>query len=244
MKKRLLQLLLDSSKKAFSPRDLPNLGLWLKADAGITLNTSEVSQWDDQSGNGISFTQSTGANQPTYEATGGPNSKPCVSFVAANLDFLLSGATSLYSLSTGYTFFIVMKANTGGTDNLAIDTDTDSFGIQQYLGNFLTRWNAISYSQAVQTDTTFKYYSVKFDGGGATNADKVKNWINGVSQSLTFVGAAPTSITSSSAWYLGRYFSGGFNFNGRICEIIAYTDKKSDSDRQLVEAYLARKYGL
>lgn len=244
------QAIFEQRKRAFAPAFLPsslsNLGLWLRADSNITLNVSDVSGWGDKSGNAVDFSQPTATYQPAYSASGGPNSQPCVQFNAPDLTFMSSVATSLYSLSTGYTFFIVLKVATGGSDGLAVDTDTDSFGIQQFSGNFLARYNGIGYSQAPQTGTTWKYYSVKFDGGGATNADKMKTWINGVAQTLTFDVSAPASLNASARWYLGRYSGGlgGFNLTGDIAEIIAYTDEKSDADRQLVEAYLASRYSL
>ncbi len=43
--------------------------LWLKADAGVTLNGNSVTNWADQSGNAYNVTQATAANQPTFEAS-------------------------------------------------------------------------------------------------------------------------------------------------------------------------------
>lgn len=40
--------------------------LWLKSDVGITLNGSNVSAWDDQSGAGNDATQATAASQPAF----------------------------------------------------------------------------------------------------------------------------------------------------------------------------------
>jgi hypothetical protein len=52
---------------------------WCRADHGITVATG-VSQWDDLSGNGRHYTQATGAAQPAYGATAGPNSTPALTF--------------------------------------------------------------------------------------------------------------------------------------------------------------------
>ena len=46
------------STLSFSQIPLSGLQLWLKADYGVTLNGSTVSQWIDQSGNGNDATQS------------------------------------------------------------------------------------------------------------------------------------------------------------------------------------------
>ena len=45
--------------------------LWLDAEdsATITLNGSTVSAWGDKSGNGVSVTQTTASQQPTYAAS-------------------------------------------------------------------------------------------------------------------------------------------------------------------------------
>ena len=60
-------LLLDVASK--TPTQVSGLWQWLKADAGITKDGSDlVSSWADQSGNGRDMTQATGANQPTWTA--------------------------------------------------------------------------------------------------------------------------------------------------------------------------------
>lgn len=45
------------------------LALWLRADQGITLNGANVSQWNDQSGNGRHFSQGTSVAQPLFVAS-------------------------------------------------------------------------------------------------------------------------------------------------------------------------------
>jgi len=54
-----------------------NLVASYRADLGIT-ESGTVSQWNDQSGSGWNLTEST--YKPTYNASGGPNGQPYVSF--------------------------------------------------------------------------------------------------------------------------------------------------------------------
>lgn len=60
----------------FTPPDIAGNTLWLRADQGITIATG-VSVWADQSGLGHNLVQGTGANQPTFNASG-PNGLPYV----------------------------------------------------------------------------------------------------------------------------------------------------------------------
>lgn len=58
---------LMSTPSSFSPLNLgSSLKLWLNADLGITTVSGMVSQWNDQSGNGAHFQQTTAANRPLY----------------------------------------------------------------------------------------------------------------------------------------------------------------------------------
>ena len=47
----------------------PFLKLWLKHDTGITLNGSDVSGWNDQSGNDNHAAQATASRQPEYDSS-------------------------------------------------------------------------------------------------------------------------------------------------------------------------------
>ena len=59
--------------RIFDYRDVPGLEALYKRGVGITLNGREVSQWDDQSGNGNHLKQSTATNQPVNLAHDGEN---------------------------------------------------------------------------------------------------------------------------------------------------------------------------
>lgn len=76
----------------WTPEELANLSIWLDgADAStITLNGSNVSQWDDKSGNDNHFAQSNTSYQPLYVPTN-INGKPSIEF--SNIDYLKSIAS-------------------------------------------------------------------------------------------------------------------------------------------------------
>ena len=53
---------------AWSPSDETSLEAWYQNAVGITLNGSDVSQWDDSSGEGHDMSQGTASAQPAYSA--------------------------------------------------------------------------------------------------------------------------------------------------------------------------------
>src|SRR6266576_3395869 len=69
------------------PRSLPQLWAWFDAmypngfGAALPADAAAMSQWNDLSGNGRHLVQATGANQPLFRLTGGPNNFPSVNFV-------------------------------------------------------------------------------------------------------------------------------------------------------------------
>jgi hypothetical protein len=71
------------------PRSLPALFAWYNANYISGFGTAQpadaaaLAQWNDLSGNGKHLVQGTGANQPLFRLTGGPDNRPSVNFVDA-----------------------------------------------------------------------------------------------------------------------------------------------------------------
>lgn len=69
------------------PRSLPNLWAWFDAQypngfgAALPADAAAMAQWNDLSGNVRHLVQGTGANQPLFRLTGGPDNLPSVNFV-------------------------------------------------------------------------------------------------------------------------------------------------------------------
>ena len=99
--------------------------LWGHWDAaeGVTKDGSDlVSQWDDQSGNGRNFIQTTGADQPLWVADVGSdlNNLPVISFTGgASRDWMEVAGISFYEAGNQYeyTFFAVYTDMDQGGSN-------------------------------------------------------------------------------------------------------------------------------
>jgi len=67
---------------AFTPKTLPGILAWYRADLGVTIGTG-VSAWADQSGAGNTAVQAVGVNQPTLTASNAAfNGKPTIASTA------------------------------------------------------------------------------------------------------------------------------------------------------------------
>ena len=87
------------------PSDISGLGLWLKADAGVSLSGSNVTAWADQSGNNLNFSSLTGVGQATeYPSivSSGIAGKPSMSFLNS-----LMRSPNLNIGSNGLSVFVV-----------------------------------------------------------------------------------------------------------------------------------------
>lgn len=105
----------------FSPLSLTPK-VWYRADQGITESSGAVSQWNDLSVNGHHLPQGTGANQPIWGATSGPNGTPAVTFDGSN-DYL---STTFTNVAQPYHAFVVMKTLAIATGNQGYFTGAGS----------------------------------------------------------------------------------------------------------------------
>lgn len=241
---------------AFSPSDLTNLQMWHKTDAGVTLGTSpDVSDWADQSGNSVDFTQSSVSARP-HLVSADLNGLDGILFDGSN-DSLDEGDVAAFDGLTAFTCSFVFKPT----------------GVATAAGNILTKWSTsgsnrswilrkdnadieIFLSQNGSSSVSAKTSStplsagtavlvtIRYDGAGATDADKLKVFIDGGSEeTLTFSGSPPTSLSNgTSNLIMGR--QGGSEGDFTMYEIVFYSDAKSVSDRGDVESYLQTRYGL
>ena len=215
----------------FDPRSVPDCALWLDgADSNaMTLSGSNVTQWNDKSGNGRNAVQSTTAKQPQKVSSG-------VLFTAANSNFM----TMNVPFSQNQSVFAVLTQNaTGGAYLYARSTATGG-------GPAI-----LSYTNRL------RYYDVTDDAdflsGTTVSGKNIIGFVrtSGVNVLGTYNGNQAFSISQSYATngsavydYLGST-DGIVNFyDGTLSELIFYSSALSTIDRQRVEGYLAWKWGM
>lgn len=240
----------------FNPLVVGGCAIWLDAadPSTMTLSGSSVSQWRDKSGNNNNVVS--GGTAPTYNS-------------ASNaIDFNGNG----YLINTTFTLslanrsvFIVCKQNASSTTGFegflvfgnsnVIDYDSTNAIVYNGRGSnsildvgfsvfFNYKFNnfgdyRLNYLTSA-TPTPFAIYNDVFSNPNGTL------YVNGSNVTSDSIGG---SIGTSTAFFLGArnaFGNGvyGFFLNGSIYEVIVYNFAVSTSQRQQIEGYLARKWGL
>ena len=222
-----------------------NLVLWLKANAGLTVDGSNrVTSWADQSGYGNTGTGSSNdGRKPVANTT--QNSHQSLSWT--NDGVTVSDDASL-NLSGAFTVFVVFNAtNVGQTDALYYkrsggSTENGLFFRDSRL-NFENgsssryRANSGEFLSATWYIVTFTY-----DGTGTSSSDYAI-YKNGsavtLSSSTRSLGPNNDNLGIGS-----RASDAGNRFSGQLPEIIMYNRQLNTVERTLVENYLGNKYNI
>ena len=236
--------LFENVTGAWTPKEI-STSLWLDAaDAStITLNSTTVSQWNDKSGNARNFSQATAGNQPAYQ-TSGINSKPSVEFTGSNENFMTASSVLSSSSTAGSIFWVqTTEADPGTNNNNLGSLITSSWGSSSsdnhipwtdgniYFAGFSTsRSNVGNPSVSLTAPRILSHHS--------TNGS-VAFYIDGTS---FFTSASNTFANPSSSKRIGGVTL--YRFTGQVAELIVLSNIPTTTERQLIEGYLAWKWGL
>jgi hypothetical protein len=230
--------------------------LWLDAaDSGtISLNGSNVSQWNDKSGNGYHMLQGTATNQPTYTDIGGGLS---VLTFGGNDAMGTAGAAPL-PLST-HSFFVVFRqlveddyngvfiaAPSSGNDYEQTTAKTWTCAPEGGVGFTSAGSTGISYRLNAPSDSGIADLAVYSEVVGGTTGVMYKNG----TQSSTDTSFTAFAATSTGPVIIGARGNGGVigyssnMLDGDIREIVYLGSAASTELRQTIEGYLSHKWGL
>ena len=231
--------------------------LWLKADAGTstTNNSVPVSYWNDQSGNGISLTQSSPSQQPNYVSSL-MNGYPALEFDNVNTggqnDYFSTPDNSIFDNTNGYSFFTVTRMKGLGDAQSIISKrvnvgNEEAFMIFYYTGNKMTvdidNDNNRFSNSMVSTINTNKIYDVFYDGSLPAG---IRTTIFDQEQlQTTSTESSATVADKNSPLIIGSTHIGDPRaFNGYISEIIMYRTKVNDAQRAIINNHLSAKYDI
>lgn len=213
--------------------------LWLDASdaSSITLNGSNVSQWNDKSGNGRNAVQATAINQPTYQVAG-LNNKPAIE-AGSGLRYMWANLNQAITTSSAHIFVVfrttVISANqlfdlrnSNDATPLLDDQATSGFSVR-YRNNAGVITSASTLTQ--DTNSNLGVYSFQDN----TISVRVKAGVS--SASVT----GQITVNRLSLWSNGAGPS--TSLQGIIGEVVMVTNSLTTAERQLIEGYLAWKWG-
>lgn len=265
----MLSLARDRSRmqrRAWVPTILPGCPLWLRADLGVTLNGSTVSAWANQGTLGGSCSQGTGAAQPTWSATGGPNSRAGLSFDGG--DYLASTlAASAWNFlhSSNFTLFYVWNQTaTGNAFYGVLGTSTSaagSRGIAIYWDNrtaipaTASLRSAVSNGSAYVVDPGVSLLNNGYPANSASITEHTYEYLvagddyasirNGTTVKTAESAAVPSASNAANTLNIGIIPGAASNgLVGSIAEVIAFNRTLAAAERSVVRRYLSNRYAI
>jgi hypothetical protein len=235
----------------WTPANLTSTACWLDASDTSTITLvsgTNVSQWNDKSGNERHATQANGANQPTYISSG-MNSLGLIDWDGSNDSMTISGGTtplhSLLSADNTYSMAWAVKPDTISTQPVLLYVPEGSWkflveiksdgGV--YWGDTPSNYRTYSGGSFFVVNTGTFFTLIK-TGSGAGTAH-VGGTLN---TSFTNNGGLGNTPALGAAFILGQYPN--LFYDGKMAEIIISNYSWDTSERQQVEGYLAHKWGL
>tara|TARA_R100001086_G_scaffold183831_2_gene102607 strand:- start:231 stop:935 length:705 start_codon:yes stop_codon:yes gene_type:complete len=199
----------------------PGLQVWYQFNTGLTESGSNVTRWEDRSGNGNDLTQTTATNQPLKTSPAG--------------GIHLDGTDNFMTLDTAVnltTFTIFAAIQLDGTSlETLFGNGTDGTDFFRLNGSAWTlRTDGSSFQQNLGTSTgTDKYLVTLYSEVGASSTRYyLEN--NSTAESNILIDNKTFTIGD-----VGRNSANAQFFDGKVYEIVIYNEELSQETRESVE---------
>ncbi len=232
-----------SETASFQAPTTNNLVLWLKADAGLTVQTTNgtnfVSKWQDQFTYQNNATQAVASLQP-FVVTNAINGRSALRFDGVN-DYFSAGDSPSLTYSN-LTYYVVASFDTPDSSSRALISKATAqkwiYWYDQGGMTFHIQPGNLNVVSTPFTKSANRYYVFEITKDGSNYA----HYINGKFFGATTNGIQiPTPINSD--FRIGQA-QNTFFLNGCIAEIMVYDKALSGTAQQTAEQYLCEKYGM
>jgi len=226
------------------PSDLADLAIWLKADVGVIVSGSNVTSWEDQSGNGNDATTQDGS--PLLESNV-INGLPAISFGSDSYmtaPSVVSGANPRTMFVVYYTDNETGVSNTicgenalsgaAGSRYFCIQARNDFLNSSPYLACYANDLSGPEY-----VNNIWNIAMADYDG---TTARLFNNSTLENSEEKTLDTAG--DVFSIAAFYDLAFEEYGEKFGGKIAEIVVYNSTLSEANRNKIFNYFNLRYEI
>ena len=209
---------------------------WLRADLGVTIGTG-VSAWADQSANAQSYTQGTGANQPTRNASDATLGNQAT-ITGDGVNDQLNNAAAVVPAS--FWLCLVVK-QISWTINCRICeslSGTSKANIYQGSGTPGLQFREDALQTTANNGATIGAWK-------RVTAQESNATTDGILIGSTFVGGSALGRTATSNQYtLFGAWAGSLTANVAIAEMILTNGIPNSTEKTNIDAYLLARYGL
>ncbi|MGB8492198.1 MAG: hypothetical protein WCE64_14165, partial [Bacteroidales bacterium] len=241
--------------------DATTNSLWLKADTGVytdagitpAVNGNSVQRWNDFSGNNNHANQTSNANKPIYSVNI-VNNSPALDFDGS--DFIDAGALGIAG-TDGFSFIIVFKVDPGADGGPITDGSGD------YIIDRTPEENPLTSLKLVSSGGNLKYGFQKRPNSGLNVGGPVSlSYVStanfalidymrerGIAYRLFLNNVLEASVGDPDGSLIppvsriGRHFKNS-GLEGYIAEVIVYNYRINNAQINIINSYLAAKYGL
>jgi hypothetical protein len=223
--------------RPFVPLDIPDCALWLDAadPSTLTLSGSNVTQWNDKSGNGRNATQPSATSRPAYGTT---NGRTAIVFSGSPTFMVLPSITIIpisifvvtaFTQNINNTFLLALGNTNGAAIYVREQFSPDVFGID----NGTSGYN----SSIKDLNTRVWSFTLPASANGVFLLD------GNVIASSGFTFNANTTFANNTLGAWNQQSNDG-NVRAGISEVLIYSSALTTPQRQQIEGYLSRKWGL
>jgi len=251
--------------RTFRPLDIDGCALWLDGNdpTTLTLSGSNVTSWNDKSGNGNNANIVT-STPPTYVSNAVVFTASNSTGIRGNMSASLSNASvfivSSYISNSGSPIYnprLFILGSNNSTDNNLIGQlsliDQGRSAIVTYVGNGTGNAFGVGNFQTggtISFSTAYLYTNIStYSGTTFTNL----TLLNGAPATYSSITGTKTTdvnyVGSANRYAIGNYTystagPNGDAYNGNVYEVIVYSNALTTSQRQQVEGYIAWKWGI
>ena len=223
----------------FNPKSSSGLQIWADASvaSSVTLNSGNVSQINDLSGNNRHLAQATAVNQPAY-LTNGRNGKNVIDYGTNASNALVQTLASAFTLSQPVTFFCAYKTPLSSTYTAFDVTNATFDGTGRLLcyGNTGSEFRLNAGSDVLVSTTADAWLIATVTFNGASSVRRLN----------TLTG---TTINLGTRQFNNRLVLGAnFGFVGSLRSYMGecgmYLGTLTDSQHTSILKYLAKKWAV
>ena len=230
--------------RIFQPTDIATCALWLDGNdvTSMTLSGTDVTQWNDKSGNGYNMT---GNSYPVFISNAFSNiGRSLVRFTQSDVDLLSNDSFPSLIGSGPATYFLVEKDMSipgGGNGGPFGYTSGPNYGIIFQYNGGLQPFYLSSYFDFPFTSSNARILQIYEPNASSGLTGRVNGSTTYNGSNILF-GNNPSNGTYSGSFEIGHAPNGYVNAD--ICELIVYNAQLTTSEIQQVEGYLANKWKI